>query len=535
MSATLNILHVEDNAGDAELVRSELASAGLAVEIKLVTSRASFLKALNAERYDVVLSDNRVAGLPGAAALQLVRAKWPEVPFFFVSGSAASGREPFTNPGVTGCIDKSQLPQLPAAILQATTRAMPQAGAPPSDWYVRSVEQLVETVQQLSLARDLNRIMEIVRHAARQLTGADGATFVLRDGELCHYAEEDAIAPLWKGKRFPLSACISGWVMLHRQPAVIEDIYADPRIPAEAYRPTFVKSLAMVPIRSASPVGAIGNYWATKQQPRPEQVKLLQALADSTSVAMENAQLYAGLEQKVADRTAQLQMLNGELEAFSYSVSHDLRAPVRHISGFAKLLEEEAGEKLSPQGRHYLERVSNAALRMGLLIDDLLAFSRMSRSEMILGRADMTALIDTVRRELVSDIADRVIHWHVGKIPGVQGDAAMLKQVWANLLANAVKFTRHRNPAEIHINAVDRETEVEFSVADNGAGFDMRTAKKLFGVFERLHRADQFEGTGIGLANVRRIISRHGGRTWAHGEEDRGATFYFTLPAKSKR
>jgi len=165
----------------------------------------------------------------------------------------------------------------------------------------RAIEQLMAAVQQISLARDLDAVMKIVRRAARELTGADGATFVLREGELCYYAEEDVIRPLWRGKRFPLSSCISGWTMIHRQPAVIEDIYADPRIPADAYRPTFVKSLAMVPIRPSSPIGAIGNYWASRHLATSEEVKLLQALADSTSVALENIQLYSELKRQVSE------------------------------------------------------------------------------------------------------------------------------------------------------------------------------------------------------------------------------------------
>jgi GAF domain-containing protein len=170
-----------------------------------------------------------------------------------------------------------------------------------------SLGDLVTVVQELSLARSLDAVMQIVRQKARQLTGADGATFVLREGELCYYADEDAIAPLWKGRRFPLDICISGWVMLNRQPAVISDVYADPRIPADAYRPTFVQSLVMVPIRTIAPIGAIGNYWAEQRPPAPQEVKLLQALADSTAVALENVQVYQELEQRVRSRTAQLQ------------------------------------------------------------------------------------------------------------------------------------------------------------------------------------------------------------------------------------
>ncbi len=173
-------------------------------------------------------------------------------------------------------------------------------------WYPQAMEQLVEVVQRLSMARDLATVMDIVRKAARNLTGADGATFVLRDGNKCFYAEEDAISPLWKGQRFPMNICISGWVMLNRAPAVIEDIYADPRIPADAYRPTFVRSLAMVPIRTMDPIGAIGNYWAQPHNPTAQQVKLLQALADTTAVAMENVRIYEELEQRVRERTSEV-------------------------------------------------------------------------------------------------------------------------------------------------------------------------------------------------------------------------------------
>lgn len=177
------------------------------------------------------------------------------------------------------------------------------ASAGQDQWYADTMEQLVEVVQQLSLARNLQTIMDIVRHAARKLTGADGATFVLRDEDNCFYAEEDAISPLWKGQRFPMNVCISGWCMLNRQPVVIEDIYTDKRIPADAYRPTFVQSLAMVPIRTLDPIGAIGNYWARQYRPDPREVKILQALADTTAVAMENVGAY----EKITGYASQLE------------------------------------------------------------------------------------------------------------------------------------------------------------------------------------------------------------------------------------
>ncbi len=184
-----------------------------------------------------------------------------------------------------------------------------------TDPHPAGMEGLVEVVQRLSLARDLPTVQEIVRHAARHLTGADGATFVLKDGDRCFYADEDAIAPLWKGQRFPMSACISGWSMLNRRPAVIEDIYADDRIPHDAYRPTFVKSLVMVPIRTLDPIGAIGNYWATPHRPTEAEVKLLGALADTTAVALENVRVFTELEDRVRARTAELEETNRRLEA----------------------------------------------------------------------------------------------------------------------------------------------------------------------------------------------------------------------------
>lgn len=176
---------------------------------------------------------------------------------------------------------------------------------------------LLQVVQALSLARDMPTIQRIVRHAARRLTGCDGATFVLRDDGCCFYADEEAIAPLWKGLRFPLEACISGWSMLNRQPAVIADIYADARIPHEAYRPTFVRSLVMVPIRTREPIGAIGNYWASSHQASAEEVQLLQALADCTSVAIENVRLYESLEQRVEERTQALSQAVDEIRKLS--------------------------------------------------------------------------------------------------------------------------------------------------------------------------------------------------------------------------
>jgi PAS domain S-box-containing protein len=235
-------------------------------------------------------------------------------------------------------------------------------------------------------------------------------------------------------------------------------------------------------------------------------------------------------EEILKGRTAELEAVNHELEAFSYSVSHDLRAPLRHIDGFAELMAEECGPVLNVDGRRYLGVISESVKQMGKLIDDLLMFSRMGRVEMRQTRVSMAALVKQVLQELAGDIDGRNIEWEIRSLPDVRGDFSMLKQVWANLLSNSIKYTRLRDLAKIEIGCSKKNGELEFHVQDNGAGFDMKYAEKLFGVFQRLHRAEEFEGTGVGLANVSRIVARHGGRTWAQAKVDEGAIFYFTLP-----
>ncbi len=226
-----------------------------------------------------------------------------------------------------------------------------------------------------------------------------------------------------------------------------------------------------------------------------------------------------------------LQAANKELEAFSYSVSHDLRAPLRHIDGYAALLSKAAGEALNDKARRYLQTISDSAKQMGQLIDDLLVFSRMGRQDMLRTTVNLDQLVKTVLHDLRLDLQGRTISWTMHPLPNVLGDPAMLRQVFVNLISNALKFTATRPETKIEIGAVKGSSgEAEVFVRDNGVGFDMQYVNKLFGVFQRLHRNDEFEGTGIGLANVRRIIHRHGGRTWAEGALDQGATFYFSLP-----
>lgn len=269
-------------------------------------------------------------------------------------------------------------------------------------------QRLIQAVQELSMARSLDAVADIVRHAARELAGADGATFVLRDAEQCFYKDEDAISPLWKGQRFPLQACISGWAMLNRQATVIEDIYQDARIPHAAYRPTFVKSLVMVPIRTLAPIGAIGTYWASQYRATAEQVKMLQALADSTSVALENVQVYAELERRVEERTAQLAEANRRLLE-EMAVREQAEQAVRQLSltdeltglynrrGFLLLAERELESARRRKGRSLLlyadlDYLKQANDRFGhaagdtMLVDAALVLKSLFRSTDVVAR-----------------------------------------------------------------------------------------------------------------------------------------------------
>ncbi|MFZ2279639.1 MAG: ATP-binding protein [Prosthecobacter sp.] len=238
----------------------------------------------------------------------------------------------------------------------------------------------------------------------------------------------------------------------------------------------------------------------------------------------------ARLNANLKHQTEQLLEANKELESFSYSVSHDLRAPLRHVQGYVEMLQKNIDGQLSEKARRYLKIINEASTEMGQLIDDLLAFSRMGRIEMSEGSVELNTLLQEALHGLEPTTQNRNIEWKTAPLPVVTGDAAVLRQVLVNLVGNAVKYTRPRDPALIEIGTAGEEDgRLILFVRDNGVGFDMQYAHKLFGVFQRLHRADEFEGTGIGLANVRRIIARHGGRVWAESKPGEGSTFYFTL------
>ena len=273
--------------------------------------------------------------------------------------------------------------------------------------------------------------------------------------------------------------------------------------------------------------------------PDSEQQAVLLTASDISAQILHERQIRE-LNRQLEGKIEQVSDVNRELEAFSYSVSHDLRAPLRHIGGFADKLGRRMGEDIDEKNRHYLDVIIESSKRMSALIDDLLVYSRLGRSALRLQMVDMQSMVNDTRALLDAnarqDHPDHTIHWQLGNLPVVVGDENMLRQVWLNLLGNAVKYSAGSEPARISVSHdLEPDGSHHFTVVDNGAGFDMKYSDKLFGVFQRLHAPSEFPGTGIGLASVRRVLGRHGGRIWAESEPGKGATFHFTLPAASEQ
>lgn len=529
------ILHLEDDPVAIQLVAAQLAQAGITNAVVGVSDRDAFMRELRTGSVDVILSDFNVPGFAGLDALAEVRSTAGHVPFVFVCG--VSGRErvtPCLEAGAEDFVGKDQLWRLPLVVRRLLVTVIETRRRLALEKQQRSMACLVQAVSQLSLCRTLSEIAAVVRTAAREINGADGATFVLRDGDKCYYFDENAISPLWKGLRFPLEACISGWAMLNKQAVAIEDIYQDPRIPADAYRPTFVKSLVMVPVRQAAPVASIGNYWAHQHKATADEIALIQALADATSVSMENVAVYSDLENRVRERTSALEAANRDLEAFSYSVSHDLRSPLSQLMGFTELLKEHFSSDLPSTQLHFLSHIQDAGERMNELIDDLLKLSRVARSDLNRTSIDIARIANDTRAVLATRAPGRKIEWQIDEGLDASGDHSLVSVVIENLLSNAFKYSSKRTDARIEVGVVDRgpgDKTRSFYVRDNGAGFDPERADRLFTPFGRLHAQSDFPGTGVGLATCQRIIHRHGGQLWAESKPGDGATFYFTLPA----
>ncbi|MFS8065890.1 MAG: ATP-binding protein [Byssovorax sp.] len=367
---------------------------------------------------------------------------------------------------------------------------------------------------------DLDSVTGVVARAARALIGCDGASFVLREGDLVYYADEDAVGPLWKGRRFPAKACISGWVILNRRQAVIPDIYVDPRIPADAYRPTFVQSLAVAPIREKDPIGAIGAYWATRHEATLHEMGLLQALANASAVAIANVELVGTLvlarrEAERARDVAEAACERAEAasrvrEEFLAMLGHELRNPLAPIVAALQILAQRGA--CTDREHAIIERQVKHLVR---LVDDLLDVSRITRGRLALRmeRVDMASVVERAVEEARAMLEARKHHFEVDVAPGlvVDGDGHRLVQVVTNLLTNAAKYTPESG--HLRLSAEGRDGQVVLRVEDDGIGISPELLPRIFDTFVQAEQAsDRREGgLGLGLSLVRTIVAIHGG------------------------
>jgi len=495
---------IEDVAQDAALVEHALKTSGFDFCLKRVDNEAAFLRELKRFGPAIILSDHGLPAFDGFSALALAQEKAPEIPFIFVTGSL--GEETTIKAlksGATDFVLKHRLVTLPHAVHRALRQADFHKQRRIAEEALQSSEEryrgLVELSPDALFVLSDDQIVFINSAGVKLLGGTEPAQII--------------------GKPFRRFTDARGWKLsTQRLGQMHEDGRPLPFIEQRLVRldGQFVDvEVAAAPLTfGGKPAAQVIAHEITGRKQAEEEIK----------------HLNANLEALVAERTAELEAANKELEAFSYSVSHDLRAHLRHIEGFVEILSATKAADLDQESREHLQTIAESAKQMARLIDDLLAFSRTARAEMRKTKLSLADLVQATIRDLAHDLQNRQVEWILGDLPEVEADPSLLRQVLANLVSNALKYTRNRRSARIEIAGTTSRAEHIISVRDNGVGFDMRYAHKLFGVFQRLHRAADFEGTGIGLANVRRIIARHGGRTWAEGELNRGATFYFSLP-----
>jgi signal transduction histidine kinase len=400
-------------------------------------------------------------------------------------------------------------------------------------------------VQELSRIADLPTVMLAVKRAARDLTGADGVTFVLREGDTVFYADEEAIGPLWKGSRFPVSACISGWAMVHRESVVVEDIYKDQRVPLDAYRPTFVKSLAMVPIRKEEPVGAIGAYWASRHMPSTSEVALLESLAASAAVAVANAELISTLRIRereleaalAGERSARAQVEGAlqQRDEFLGAASHELRTPLTalqlDVASFVRSKRDDASDLTTRR----LERMEAQLHKLDNLIGQLLDASRiilrrMSLDPGVLDAAEVIAeVVDRFQQgEMGAQAAAPIAVIGTGPLIGCW-DRLRLDQLISNLLSNGLKYGLGR-PVTLDFKADDQE--LTLAVSDQGMGIPVEEQSRIFDRFFRGGSAASLPGLGLGLWIAREIVNAHGGALTLESAPAQGATFTVKLPRR---
>lgn len=502
MKKELRVLVVEDTAPDVVLINHELRRAGLHCRSKRVDSREQFMHELQHHRPDVILSDHGVPGFDGFAALAEARHCCPEVPFIFVSGSNTEEAIVKTlQCGADDYVPKSRLNLLPLAI----QRALRESELRARQHQAETARYQAEECLRHFTAEAKDYAMLTLNTEGRVASWSEGAERMLGCGrEEILDASFGELLPSGTRERHRLQHLLEGAAEQER----VEEVGWFSRKNGEEFRARCV----VIALRTRA--RDLRGFLCVLQESSER---------DKTQTAGKKP------EAKEPGKTPDTGPAR-ELEEFTHSIALDLRTPLRHVESMVETLIRGAGEKLDHKSRSYLRTISDATGQLSRLIDDLFTFSRIGQTELYKLEFSLADVAREVVHDLRREAGERHVEWVFGELPTATGDPVMLALVFHNLISNALKFTRPRRHPRIEIGSMSSDREITVFVRDNGVGFDPVFTDKLFGVFQRLHGGSEFEGTGVGLANVRRVIERHGGRTWAEGALDEGATFYFTLP-----
>jgi len=506
------------------------------------TSATAALAQLRERQFDLLLTDLMMPEMDGIALLHAAQAVDPDLAGIVMTGHGTIDTAVQALRG--GALDYVLKPFRLGNLRPVLTRALETRRLRTENIQLREAVSIYELSRAITRGLSQEEVLRSTVAAAAQQSDADAVGILVPTADRKRLQVADcwgSVARWTQAEPLELNLAVEQWVAATREElsswdgsSVLEKVFAPP--------------FAQDGVGIALPIVSGANFFgillfsskATQRRLTPGQVKALDILAGTAAAALESASLLGQLrtlnqelEERVRQRTQDLQAANADLESFSYSVSHDLRAPLRRVDGYCQMFMHEFGGTLTAEGRRMLESACAGTTHMGQLIDDLLRLARYSRQPLQKRPVQMEALVRRVVASFAEQVQGRDVALEIGELPDCLGDGSLLEQVFTNLISNALKFTAGRSPARLEIGSLDRPGEQVYYVKDNGVGFDMRYAERLFGVFQRLHAQTEFEGTGIGLSIVHRIVRRHGGNTWAESKLQEGSTFFFSLPLRT--